>query len=334
MTPGDISVPVTAEQIKQLASFIMHKHYCENDVYAITPLFTDPFSWIGAGEQEYACGADNVSAIFHQFAGKVPACILTDEEYDVFEISAGIFVCTGRVWISTDPKTGQFLRVHQRMVFVFKTAGNTVRCCHISISNPYAEMSEDDIGFPTKLSRQTALYLQEQLAVQKAQIEQQTSMLKRLSYEDGLTKLYNRNRFNEELDAAESGGSTGAGVAYFDLNGLKEVNDKFGHAAGDDLIQRTAGHIKAEFPGRGYRIGGDEFVVIDRVLDENEFRAAVARVCLHMEQDAISASVGISWRCPAAIGIQFEEADRLMYEHKRAFYSQPGKDRRRRYMVS
>ena len=46
MTPGDISVPVTAEQIKQLASFIMHKHYCENDVYAITPLFTDPFSWI------------------------------------------------------------------------------------------------------------------------------------------------------------------------------------------------------------------------------------------------------------------------------------------------
>ena len=46
------------------------------------------------------------------------------------------------------------------------------------------------------------------------------------------------------------------GIAYFDLNGLKAVNDHLGHSAGDELLRRTAQEIQQVFPKKVYRIGG------------------------------------------------------------------------------
>ena len=121
------------------------------------------------------------------------------------------------------------------------------------------------------------------------------------------------------------------GVASIDLNGLKNVNDQMGHSAGDNLIRRTADHIARVFPGKSYRIGGDEFLVIDTVLEENAFRKAISAMQTNMAQDRISVSMGISWRRRNCnIKEQFDEADRLMYRAKAAFYSSSTNDRRRR----
>lgn len=59
---------------KELTSFLFHKHYCENDVEAIIALFDDKLSWIGAGENEYKVGTEEVSGIFRQFVSMVPKC--------------------------------------------------------------------------------------------------------------------------------------------------------------------------------------------------------------------------------------------------------------------
>lgn len=331
MDSGAITEKMKKEAVIQLASSMMHKYYCENDTDAVTGLLSEPFIWIGAGEEEYAVGSETVTDIFAHFKGQVPRCTISDEEYDVIQLAPDVFLCTGRVWIVTDPSTDIYLRVHQRLTIVFKWDNGRFLCCHIHISNPYSEMSDEDVGFPEKMARESCAYLKEQLEIQKQLLEKQTSALKRLSFEDSLTGLFNRNKFNQEIEVALGENSNPLGIAYFDLNGLKEVNDHLGHSAGDDLIRQTACHISRIFEGKGYRIGGDEFVVIDHDSDESSFSAAVSSVCRNMEQDGISCSVGLSWREYGSIMEQFDEADKLMYQSKKQFYSSQEYDRRHLY---
>ena len=122
------------------------------------------------------------------------------------------------------------------MTFVFRWKDDGPKCCHLHISNPYDDMSEGDIGFPFKIANQSYQYLQEQ-------IEEQTEILKRLSYEDLLTGVYNRNKFIEDIKDAYLADIPHIGIAYFDLNGLKLINDLYGHNAGDELICNVASHL-------------------------------------------------------------------------------------------
>ncbi len=85
----------------------------------------------------------------------------------------------------------------------------------------------------------------------------------RLTYVDALTGLPNRARFNLALeeDLAHSEGAWG--ILLADIDNLKLVNDTFGHAAGDDLIQVVGERISAAAGRQNtFRLGGDEFAVI------------------------------------------------------------------------
>ena len=319
------------QAVKELTSFLLHKHYCENNVEAIIDLFDDKLSWFGAGEHEYEVGTEKISGIFRQFVGMVPKCNIWNEEYHVIDISPDVYICTGRAWIATDPSTSIYLCVHQRITAVFRWADGTPRCCHIHISNPYSEMTQEDVGFPTQMGQHTYEYLHQCIDEYKRKIKEQTEILKRLSFEDSLTGLFNRNKFNHAMQSSEMASLSQLGVASIDLNALKKVNDQMGHSAGDSLICCTADHIARVFPGRAYRIGGDEFLVIDTELEESVFRKAISAMQANMAQDGISVSTGISWRCGCCnIKEQFDEADRLMYRAKAEFYSSFNNDRRRR----
>lgn len=311
-------------KIEDLTSFMVRKHYCENDTKALIDLIEEPFSWIGAGEQEYAVGAENVISAFRQFSGKVPSCIVSDEHYDAVPIGEGIWLCSGHYRIQTDPSTQIFLRVHQRITAVFRMKDDGSFCCsHIHISNPYSEMNDTDVGFPTQMANRSREYLREQIAAQKKLIDRQTQRLIQLSFRDTMTGLYNRNKFNQILHKGRSPQERDLplGIAYFDLNGLKEVNDRLGHDAGDHLIVKTANHINRFFPDKTYRIGGDEFVVIDRESDEETFRNRIDTLSKIMKDDGVAIAVGIRWRNRAEnIAELFHEADRLMYEDKHCFY--------------
>lgn len=97
----------------------------------------------------------------------------------------------------------------------------------------------------------------------KGKLKGKRKSLKKLSFEDSLTGLFNRNKFNQTMHSFETASFSQLGVAAIDLNGLKKVNDQMGHSAGDSLIRCTADHIAHAFPGKSYRVGGDEFLVID-----------------------------------------------------------------------
>jgi diguanylate cyclase (GGDEF)-like protein/PAS domain S-box-containing protein len=93
------------------------------------------------------------------------------------------------------------------------------------------------------------------------------AQLRHLADHDALTGLFNRRRFEEELDesiALARRNSESGAVLMLDLDALKSVNDAFGHFAGDQLIQATASRLRARMRKTDVltRLGGDEFAVI------------------------------------------------------------------------
>ena len=157
-----------------------------------------------------------------------------------------------------------------------------------------------------------------------------TKELEKMSFEDGLTKLNNRNKFNQVMDALKVNPPKSMGIAYLDLNGLKEVNDKFGHEAGDCLIKKSARIIYNIFGVDAFRIGGDEFVAIVVNCEKEEFLNKIENTKLVMRQKEVSVSIGESFKEEECdIDNQLAEADLRMYEEKKKFYKSPENNRRK-----
>lgn len=114
-------------------------------------------------------------------------------------------------------------------------------------------------------------------------------------------------------------------VIFFDLNGLKEVNDTEGHRAGDQLIADFAAALRSTFRSADVvgRYGGDEFVVLIKGTDE-QAAAGVARLTAHIDSDdrsrRLSYAHGIATTNPGE-RLEFDElvrlADDRMYQEKR-----------------
>jgi len=85
-----------------------------------------------------------------------------------------------------------------------------------------------------------------------------------LSVHDHLTGLYNRRFFEQELKNLDTTENLPLSVIMCDVNGLKLINDSFGHDSGDTLLKKAAKTIKKVCPEEGIvaRIGGDEFVLL------------------------------------------------------------------------
>lgn len=149
------------------------------------------------------------------------------------------------------------------------------------------------------------------------------SKLQRLSFEDTLTAVHNRNKFNYDIEEYTTKPVDDIGVAYFDINGLKEVNDTEGHEAGDKLVKSAASGINSVFIGDTYRIGGDEFVVITCHVKKDVFEQNVEETIKKLNENGISVSFGTSWEQNSGnIEKQLSTADHLMYENKLLHYKE------------
>ncbi len=99
-------------------------------------------------------------------------------------------------------------------------------------------------------------------------LQKSNDLLEYTNVHDALTGLRNRHALNEDIKLL-------AGkhvLAYMiDINYFKEINDNFGHIAGDEVLKETSKRIKTMFPkGLCYRFGGDEFLVLTTKEEEKE----------------------------------------------------------------
>ncbi len=165
------------------------------------------------------------------------------------------------------------------------------------------------------------------------------SELEYVAHFDPLTGLPNRVLFRERLQAAinsaKEAACTGA-VIYFDLDGFKDINDRFGHDVGDEVLIIISKRLQAHFGADDTlaRLGGDEFVGVFSRLEakdacktraDNLLADIKNPVLIDGKEILLSTSIGITW-----FGHEAEtDPDRLLREGDTAMYQSKleGKDR-------
>ncbi|MGD9605003.1 MAG: HD domain-containing phosphohydrolase, partial [Bacilli bacterium] len=145
-----------------------------------------------------------------------------------------------------------------------------------------------------------------------------------LSYHDPLTGLKNRRYYQEELERLEKAPFFTFTFVLFDINGLKIMNDAFGHQMGDELLKKVADLTKKiipqEFPFM--RIGGDEFVFILYNTLEKDGLKFVDQCRSILEKETlggmtISVSFGVEERKEGnSINETIKKAEMKMYRNK------------------
>lgn len=159
-------------------------------------------------------------------------------------------------------------------------------------------------------------------------------MLHRLSYHDLLTNALNRNAFMDVLSQFRPGQYASAGIIYIDINGMKEINDFYGHHQGDKILITTVAKVFNLFkPDELFRIGGDEFVIITYDLTETDFYEKfnlLRNIFCEKTNLPFSIATGRCWvKSPSDLNSLLQQADSAMYTDKKKFYY--GKEKTSRY---
>jgi len=153
-----------------------------------------------------------------------------------------------------------------------------------------------------------------------------------LTVTDELTGLHNRRGFvaiaEQQLKLARRNHAP-LHIGFIDLDGMKAINDRFGHAIGDEALKDTAAVLRASFRDSDVlaRVGGDEFVVLTIGADDQAMKliqerlfAAVAKANREAQHPyALSLSLGVvtcDLESGATLDQMIEEADRRMYQAK------------------
>jgi diguanylate cyclase (GGDEF)-like protein/PAS domain S-box-containing protein len=130
--------------------------------------------------------------------------------------------------------------------------------------------------------------------------KQKEDEVRYLGYHDKLTGLYNRTYFEEALTSLDNEASMPLGLIMGDCNGLKMVNDVFGHEAGDKLLNSIAEMFKSICGDDDIvaRVGGDEFAIIlpgtssEKV---NYIISSIKKMCSDGIVDSVSPSIALGY---------------------------------------
>lgn len=157
--------------------------------------------------------------------------------------------------------------------------------------------------------------------VQIAQQYFEKESLKKISERDSLTDTYNRREIGSIMSESLKKGHKLACV-FIDLDGLKRVNDKYGHTYGDLMLKRFADACAKILEGKGYlaRIGGDEFLLIFLDQEVGYIEEYIRKLQLKLlepedEKEKICFSYGISYD-ESSVENYIVMADRRMYACK------------------
>ena len=142
---------------------------------------------------------------------------------------------------------------------------------------------------------------------------------------DQLTGIYNRRFYEEELKKIDKELNLPIALVMVDVNGLKLINDAFGHQTGDLLLQKIANILSKECNTDGIvsRIGGDEFILLLPRTDTEKVNKLIERISESIageKMDNVIISVAIGFAVKHDIGNDmkevFKEAEDDLYRHK------------------
>lgn len=158
-----------------------------------------------------------------------------------------------------------------------------------------------------------------------AEQQKNLDLMKGIAFYDKLTNLRNRSALEIDVKSKDIHELI---LFFIDVNGLKYINDNYGHTVGDELIKKVANVLKNMFGDNAYRLGGDEFaVLIDNRLSSlqiaSKIRAEISNQKLSSVPNfIISVAIGASNGNECVDFSQMmKKADNAMYQNKQAIKS-------------
>ncbi len=146
-----------------------------------------------------------------------------------------------------------------------------------------------------------------------------------LSYHDQLSGLYNRRFFEEEIKRLNTKRNLPLSVIFADVNGLKTINDAFGHEQGDELIKKFAQVLRKNCRADDIisRTGGDEFVILLPNTTSEDVQSLTQRIKDNIQEQKvmnINISVSFGWSTKnieeQSINYLIKNAEDMMYQKK------------------
>ena len=171
----------------------------------------------------------------------------------------------------------------------------------------------------------TQLSLRKEIEMKRGELRESEHQYRYLSFHDKLTGLYNRAFFEEEIRRLDAERQLPLSLTMADVNGLKLVNDAFGHQEGDKLLAKIAQILRDYCRKEDIvaRWGGDEFVIILPRTGEDAAREACDRIrkaCGEADDEPIQPSIalGVATKEKVTQDIQqvVREAEARMYGNK------------------
>ena len=139
---------------------------------------------------------------------------------------------------------------------------------------------------------------------------------------DALTGVLNRVAYNNDLHIINEEQPLDFSCVYIDVNELHYCNNKYGHAAGDEMLLFIAHTLKDVFFGQKvYRMGGDEFLVFTRDLSQDMIKKDIDIFLEHLKSRHYHVAIGMSFRSQNTNTEEMvREAEVKMYENKAKYY--------------
>ena len=184
------------------------------------------------------------------------------------------------------------------------------------------------------ISSEVSAYDREDIELAELMISHTTAALDRICYQeelkyetfhDSLTGLYNRRFIEKEMERLDTERQLPLSIIMIDVNGLKIINDAFGHKKGDELIAKVADILRSSLRHEDIiaRWGGDEFLILLPQTGREETRELVKRLkgsCAATMGDELPISLGIGTAIKETpeedIADIVDKADNIMYKDK------------------
>ena len=221
-------------------------------------------------------------------------------------------VKTNRHLNKTNPKFYDFLKLHDIKEVSFSSTIN--KSNHITILAAINPKNGDKVRLlAEKVSACFSMALLSKNHLNKTQIAATT---------DSLTGALNRVAYKKDVAVFDEEKPTKFNCVYIDVNELHLCNNKYGHAAGDEMLVYIANTLKEVFCDcKIYRMGGDEFLVFCQDYEHEEIKKAVEVVFDQLKPRNYHIAVGLSYREQNFnTEDMVKEAEVRMYEAKAKYY--------------
>ena len=181
------------------------------------------------------------------------------------------------------------------------------------------------LQYKNKNVAQEFLFVEAEINTMAQKLNSHNEKINFLAFRDELTSLYNRRAYYKDISEFVNSCDTDIYLMFLDLDGFKNINDKYGHKSGDIVLRQIAKRI-SKFDNV-YRVGGDEFVIllktnnIDKIIEvaKTLISSISEEIYINNEVIKISTSIGISAISPNnSVNSEdlLKEADIAMYEAK------------------